>query len=103
VAAEIGAAMAAGQAAGGLAFAGGLAHGGPVTAGQSFLVGERGPELFIPSERGRIEPNGGGGGMRPIIVNVNVTTQDAASFRRSSAQIAETIGRSMESVQRRNG
>ena len=37
-------------------------HGGPVRAGRSYIVGERGPEMFIPSGSGRIDPNGGGGG-----------------------------------------
>ena len=35
--------------------------GGPVGAGQPYIVGERGPELFVPSQSGRIEPNSGGG------------------------------------------
>ena len=33
------------------------ATGGPVTAGQPYLVGERGPELFVPAGNGRIVPN----------------------------------------------
>ena len=37
-------------------------HGGPVSAGRSYMVGEAGPERFIPSARGRIEPHGNGGG-----------------------------------------
>ena len=38
------------------------ANGGPVTAGQPYLVGERGmPELFIPGQSGRVEPIRGGG------------------------------------------
>ena len=43
----------------------GRQHGGPVRAGRPYLVGERGPELFVPSRSGRIDPNvssGGGGG-----------------------------------------
>ena len=32
-------------------------HGGPVGAGRPYLVGEAGPELFVPSRSGRIEPN----------------------------------------------
>ena len=35
----------------------GLAAGGPVRAGQPYLVGERGPELFLPTASGRIVPN----------------------------------------------
>ena len=37
-------------------------HGGPVFAGRRYRVGERGPEDFIPSRSGRIEPNGSSGG-----------------------------------------
>lgn len=37
-----------------------LAAGGPVTAGMPYLVGERGPELFVPSASGTVIPNGGG-------------------------------------------
>lgn len=38
------------------------AAGGPVAAGYSYLVGERGPELFVPGASGTIIPNGGGAG-----------------------------------------
>ena len=37
-------------------------HGGPVSAGQRYMVGEAGPEMFVPSQSGRIEPNGSSGG-----------------------------------------
>jgi len=54
------------------------ADGGPVQSGKSFLVGERGPELFNPSTSGNIVPNHKlqGGGMT-LIVNVggNVTSE----------------------------
>jgi hypothetical protein len=52
-------------------FRGARANGGPVMGGGSYLVGERGPELFTPGTSGSITPNnalGGGGG---ITVNVN--------------------------------
>jgi hypothetical protein len=35
----------------------GRQHGGPVLAGQSYLVGERGPEMFVPEQSGMILPN----------------------------------------------
>ena len=43
----------------------GFQHGGPVQAGKPILVGEAGPELFIPSQGGRIDPNvsSAGGGV----------------------------------------
>jgi len=47
------------------------AFGGPVTAGRSYMVGEKGPELFTPSVGGSITPNGGGG-MGGGSYNINV-------------------------------
>ncbi|MDP4022056.1 phage tail tape measure protein [Methylobacterium sp. NEAU 140] len=38
--------------------AGERALGGPVRSGAPYLVGERGPEIFVPSSAGRIETNG---------------------------------------------
>ncbi|MEI6226315.1 MAG: hypothetical protein WCS72_16345, partial [Deltaproteobacteria bacterium] len=55
------------------------AEGGPVMAGQPYLVGERGPEIVVPSSSGTVIPNhqlGGGG------VTVNITAADASSFER---------------------
>ena len=46
------------------------ANGGPVMAGGSYLVGERGPELFTPGSSGNITPNNAMGG-NTITVNVN--------------------------------
>ncbi len=72
------------------AFGGGRADGGFVAAGQSYLVGERGPELFTPSSSGRIGEGRGGA------VNVSITlpgVADAASFRNSETQIAASLAR----------
>jgi hypothetical protein len=41
-------------------FGGGRAGGGPVSFGKSYLVGERGPEIFTPGTSGRITPAGAG-------------------------------------------
>src|SRR5215210_7437797 len=38
----------------------GRATGGPVSAGRPYVVGERGPELFVPSSSGRIDRGAGG-------------------------------------------
>jgi hypothetical protein len=40
-------------------FGGARADGGPVSAGRAYLVGERGPEIFMPGASGSIIPNGG--------------------------------------------
>jgi phage-related minor tail protein len=72
------------------AFGGGRAEGGFVAAGQSYLVGERGPELFTPSASGRI--GGGGGGAVNVSISLPGVT-DAASFRNSETQIAASLAR----------
>ena len=51
---------------------GARAMGGPVRAGGSYLVGERGPEIFSPSRSGQIIPNGSfGGGVTRIQVDAS--------------------------------
>ena len=52
-------------------FRGARAAGGPVAPGGTYLVGERGPELFTPSSSGNITPNHAMGGGSTITVNVN--------------------------------
>jgi phage-related minor tail protein len=47
------------------------ANGGPVMGGGTYLVGERGPELFTPGTSGSITPNNALGGSTSITVNVN--------------------------------
>jgi lambda family phage tail tape measure protein len=54
---------------------GARATGGPVSPGRSYLVGERGPELFSPPETGRVVPNEqlgmGGANVNVQVVNVD--------------------------------
>jgi Lambda phage tail tape-measure protein (Tape_meas_lam_C) len=52
----------------GLPWLQGKASGGPVSGGAPYLVGERGPEMFVGSS-GSIIPNGGGGNVKVEIVN----------------------------------
>ena len=47
------------------------ANGGPVSANSLYMVGERGPELFVPQRNGTIVPNGGGGTNLTLVVNVD--------------------------------
>jgi hypothetical protein len=52
-------------------FGGGKAVGGAVMGGTSYLVGEKGPEIFTPSGNGSITPNNKLGGS--TVINLNVT------------------------------
>ena len=49
------------------------AKGGSVTSGQPYLVGERGPELFMPGRSGGIAPTGSFGGGVNVVVNVDAS------------------------------
>lgn len=65
------------------------AGGGPVSGGQSYLVGERGPELYTPGANGFITPNGGGGGNVTNHIYVNGTAEDVA--RKVMDEITKTM------------
>ena len=64
------------------------ALGGPVTAGGSYLVGERGPEIFTPRSSGSIAANGAGG--NTFVFNGVV---DGESARRSIERLFQTSSR----------
>ena len=53
-------------------FGGKRASGGSVSSSKSYLVGERGPELFTPGRSGSIAPNGATGGVNVGTINIQV-------------------------------
>jgi phage-related minor tail protein len=70
------------------------AEGGPVSPGQPYIVGERGPELFLPRSAGTIIPNdqmGGAGSIGGTVVNYNISAVDAASFKQLVARDPQFI------------
>jgi len=71
----------------------GRATGGPVSAGRAFMVGERGPELFIPSSQGRVERLGSAAGrdVRVAIAIHSPTPGDPQILRQSSRQVARAV------------
>ncbi|MCC2601707.1 tail tape measure protein [Sphingopyxis yananensis] len=74
----------------------GRATGGPVSGGRAYLVGERGPEYFVPTSSGRIEPIGGGA--RPVAITINLHGaggQDPQRMMQSGRQIARAVRRAM--------
>jgi len=63
-----------------LSFGGGKAQGGAVQGGKAYMVGEKGPEMFVPNQSGNIVPNHQMGGGQPVNVNFNINTVDARGF-----------------------
>jgi len=85
------------SALGGSGGSGGLpgrATGGLVSAGRGYLVGERGPELFVPAAAGRVEPNTRGGS-REVKVAIQIVSPRGSSapesLQRSSRQVARAV------------
>ena len=64
-------------------FAGFRAEGGPVGAGSAYVVGEKGPELFVPGASGSIIPNGATSGGGKSGASVNVTYNIASGVSRA--------------------
>lgn len=82
-----------------LEFGGARATGGPVSSDKAFLVGERGPEMFVPSRNGSIVPNNRlGGAMAPkIIVNNFSDAQHEVNTRNEGGEpIIEILARKVE-------
>lgn len=77
----------------------GRATGGPVSPGRGYLIGERGPELFVPTSSGRVEPIETQGGGRDVRVAINVVsprgTDVPQSLQRSSRQVASAVRRAL--------
>lgn len=66
------------------------AAGGPVDAGTTYLVGEKGPELFTPRNSGQITPNNKLGGGTTVNYNITVTGAiDPSSVARQIANLLD--------------
>lgn len=78
----------------------GRATGGPVTGGRPYLVGERGPELFVPTTAGRVEPLAHGGrGVVNVTVNVAAPREAGGAFMaRTGTQVARAVRAALERV-----
>jgi tape measure domain-containing protein len=93
------------DAGGGFAYGGGLnllpgrANGGPVSGGQMYMVGERGPELFVPGRSGTIVPNDqmGGGGEVNVVVNVDAKGSNVAGNDQDANQLGRVISAAVQS------
>ena len=78
----------------------GFANGGRPPVGKASIVGERGPEVFVPTSSGTIIPNNmiGGGGVTNM-VTVNVDASGAPQVQGSTAeanQLGQLIGQAVQ-------
>jgi hypothetical protein len=79
----------------------GRAAGGPVSGGSTYIVGEKGPELFVPSASGRIIPNGqmSGGGNAPannIVINVDAKGTQVQGNESQGKQLAIVVSAAVQ-------
>ncbi|MBE5073809.1 tail tape measure protein [Erythrobacteraceae bacterium E2-1 Yellow Sea] len=79
----------------------GRATGGPVSPGRGYVVGERGPELFVPTSAGRVESGTTQPGTgRDVRVAIQLAaprgTAAPTAMRRSSRQVASAVRRALQ-------
>ena len=73
------------------------ALGGPVSAGSSYMVGERGPELFTPKHGGSIIPNDAmGGGGTSVVVNVDASGSSVQGDQAQGRQLGVAISTAVQ-------
>jgi len=76
------------------------ATGGPASPGRAYLVGERGPELFVPTASGRVE-TGAPAGARDVRLSITINAaegSEARALRQSSRQVAHAIRQALARV-----
>lgn len=76
-------------------FAGGKASGGTVKGGTSYMVGERGPELFTPGRSGSIAPNSAMGGAN-VTVNVDASGSNVQGNQPDAKALGSAIGAAVQ-------
>ena len=79
-------------------FGGFFADGGRPPVGRPSIVGERGPELFVPGRSGTIVPNHelGGGGSTSVVVNVDASGTNVEGDEGPSRQLGALVGAAVQ-------
>lgn len=77
-----------------LSFGGPRASGGPVSGNKAYLVGEKGPELFVPGASGNIVSNQNMAGMGGNVINIDA--------RGAQAGVGEEIRKALEDYDRQS-
>ena len=75
----------------------GRANGGVVSAGKSYMVGERGAEMFVPNTGGRIVPNSDLGGSTNIVVNVDASGSSVEGNEGDGRELGRLISVAVQS------
>jgi hypothetical protein len=76
----------------------GRAKGGPVSGDQTYMVGERGPELFVPNRSGTIVANDKMGGSNVnVVVNVDAKGSSVEGNEQSANQLGRVISAAVQS------
>ena len=71
------------------------ANGGSVTSGQPYLVGERGPELFMPGRSGGIASAGSFGGAN-VVVNVDASGSNVQGNQPDANALGRAVGAAVQ-------
>jgi hypothetical protein len=74
----------------------GFARGGQPPVGRPSIVGERGPELFVPSRAGTIIPNNQLGGSTSVVVNVDASGTEVQGNQGNADQLGRLIGQAVQ-------
>ena len=73
------------------------AKGGPVKGGGSYIVGERGPEMFSPGVSGTITPNHALGGSTTVVVNVDASGSNIEGDEQQGRELGRLISAAVQS------
>jgi len=73
------------------------ANGGVVSAGKSYMVGERGAEMFVPNTGGRIVPNSDMGSATNIVVNVDASGSSVEGNEGDGRELGRLISVAVQS------
>ena len=75
----------------------GFADGGRPPVGRPSVVGEKGPELFVPDRSGTIIPNNALGGSTNIVVNVDASGSSVEGDEQQSRELGRVISVAIQS------
>ena len=73
------------------------ANGGTVSKGKSYIVGERGAEMFVPNAGGRIVSNANMGGSTNIVVNVDASGSNVQGDQQRGKELGAALSVAIQS------